>query len=207
MHDIYVRDIIEICGGKLLSGSLDLKLGDFCNDTRKIKTGDVYIGIKGEVFDGNKFYLDAIEKGANVCILDNVEDSYEYGEVTVILVDDTIKCIQELASYKREMYDIPVIAITGSVGKTSTKDMVASVVEQKYKTCKTIGNYNNHIGVPLTILSLSFLCFTFTLIIVFFSSIFNFILFNFKIYSIIYNIPYFFIIIYITCYIFYFTFC
>jgi len=154
MHDIYVRDIIRICKGKLLSGNVDLKLGDFCNDTRKIKSGDVYIGIKGEVFDGNQFYLDAIEKGASVCILDNIEDNYEYGDATVVLVDDTVKCIQELASYKREMYDIPVIAITGSVGKTSTKDMIASVVEQKYRTCKTIGNYNNHIGVPLTILSL-----------------------------------------------------
>ena len=154
MHNLFVKDIIELCGGKLLNGSLDLVLGDFSKDSRLVKPGDVYIGIKGEVFDGNKFYLDAIKKGASVCILDNVEGDYSYGDATVVLVDDTVKCIQDLASYKRDMYDIPVIAITGSVGKTSTKDIIASVVEQKYKTCKTIGNYNNHIGVPLTILSL-----------------------------------------------------
>ena len=154
MGELYVRDIVKLCNGKLINGDENLLLGDFCNDTRKIKTGDVYVGIRGEVFDGNNFYLDAIEKGASVCILDNIDVIKEYGEVTIVLVDDTVKCIQELASYKRDLYDIPVIAITGSVGKTSTKDIISSVVEQKYKTCKTIGNYNNHIGVPLTILSL-----------------------------------------------------
>ena len=154
MHDLYVKDIIRLCNDKLLNGDLDLVLGHICTDSRKVKKNDVYIGIKGEVFDGNSFYRDAIERGASVCILDNVEDDYEYGDVTVVLVDDTLKCIQMLAQYKRSLYDIPVIAITGSVGKTSTKDIIASVVSQKYKTCKTIGNYNNHLGVPLTILSL-----------------------------------------------------
>ena len=154
MKELYVKDIINLCNGKLLNGDLELKLGDFCNDTRKLKNGEVYVGIRGEVFDGNDFYSDAIERGASVCILDNVKADYDYKDTTVVLVDDTIKCIQQLASYKRDLYDIPVIAVTGSVGKTSTKDIIASVVEQKYKTCKTIGNYNNHIGVPLTILSL-----------------------------------------------------
>lgn len=154
MYDLYVKDIIRLCDGKLLNGSLDILLGNFCNDTRRIEKNDVYIGIKGEVFDGNKFYRDAIEKGASVCILDSVEDDYDYGEATVVLVSDTLKCVQKLAKYKRSLYDIPVIAVTGSVGKTSTKDIIASVVSQKYKTCKTIGNYNNHLGVPLTILSL-----------------------------------------------------
>ena len=154
MHDLYVKDIIRLCNGKLLNGNLDLLLGDFCKDSRLVKFGDVYVGIKGEVFDGNKFYLDAILNGASVCILDSISEDAEYRDATVVLVDDTVKCLQELASYKRDLYDIPVVAITGSVGKTSTKDIIASVVEQKYKTCKTIGNYNNHIGVPLTILSL-----------------------------------------------------
>lgn len=154
MSNIYVKDIIKLCDGKLLNGNDELKLDDFCNDTRKIKAGDVYVGIKGEFFDGNSFYRDAIEKGASVCILDNVSDDYVYGDTTVVLVRDSVECIQKLASYKRSLYDIPVIAVTGSVGKTSTKDLIASVVEKKYKVCKTEGNYNNHIGVPLTILSL-----------------------------------------------------
>ena len=154
MHEIYVRDIIRLCDGRLLNGSKDLVLGKICMDSRKIKKGDVYVGIKGEVFDGNKFCYDAINNGASVCIIDSVDNDYQYGDATVVLVDDTLKCIQDLARYKRSLYDIPVVAITGSVGKTSTKDIIASVVSQKYKTCKTIGNYNNHIGVPLTILSL-----------------------------------------------------
>lgn len=154
MCNLYVKDIVRLCNGKLLNGDLEIVLGDFCTDTRKIKENDVYVGIKGEVFDGNKFYREAIEKGASVCILDNVEDDYQYGDATVVLVKDTLECVQELARYKRNLYDIPVIAVTGSVGKTSTKDIIASVVSCKYKTCKTIGNYNNHLGVPLTILSL-----------------------------------------------------
>ena len=154
MYDLYVKDIIRLCNGKLLNGNLDIILGDFCIDTRTIKKNDVYVGIRGEVFDGNKFYRDAIDNGASVCILDSVESDYQFGDVTVVLVDDTLKCVQELARYKRSLYDIPVIAVTGSVGKTSTKDIIASVVSLKYKTCKTIGNYNNHLGVPLTILSM-----------------------------------------------------
>ena len=154
MHEIYVRDIIRLCGGRLLNGNKDLVLGKICMDSRKVNKGDVYVGIKGEVFDGNKFCYDAINKGASVCIIDSVDNDYQYGDATVVLVDDTLKCIQDLARYKRSLYDIPVVAITGSVGKTSTKDIIASVVSQKYKTCKTIGNYNNHLGVPLTILSL-----------------------------------------------------
>jgi UDP-N-acetylmuramoyl-tripeptide--D-alanyl-D-alanine ligase len=154
--NIYVRDVIEKCGGRLVQGGSNLSLKSFCKDTREIKEGDVYLGIKGEVFDGNTFYKEAFDKGASVCILDKLEEEVDikYKDKTIIVVDDTIKCIQELARYKRSLYDIPVIAITGSVGKTSTKDMIYSVVSEKYKTLKTMGNYNNHIGVPLTILSL-----------------------------------------------------
>lgn len=154
MNDLYVRDIVRLCNGKLINGNLDLVLGNFCTDTRKVKDNDVYVGIKGEVHNGNDFYREAIRNGAGVCILDTVKEDCDFGDVTVVLVDDTLECLQKLAKYKRSLYDIPVIAITGSVGKTSTKDIIASVVSQKYKTCKTVGNYNNHLGVPLTILSL-----------------------------------------------------
>ena len=154
MHDVYVKDIIRLCGGRVLCGDEGLKLSIFCTDTRKLNDGDVYVGIKGDNFDGSNFYMDAIEKGASVCILN---EGYDYNtdlDCTIVLVDDTLKCLQELARYKRSLYDIPVIAITGSVGKTSTKDLVASVVSKKYKTHRTSGNYNNHLGVPLTILSM-----------------------------------------------------
>ena len=152
---IFVNDIIHICDGKLISGSEDTKCINFTNDTRKLKDGDVFVGIKGEVYNGNEFYKDAINKGARVCIIDdkNVLDG-EYDDASVILVEDSIKAIQELAKYKRSLYDIPVIAVTGSVGKTSVKDMVNAVVSSKYNVLCTKGNMNNHIGVPLTILGL-----------------------------------------------------
>lgn len=152
---IYIKDIIHICDGKLIYGNKDIECKHFTNDTRVLEKGDIYVGIKGNTFNGNTFYKEAIEKGAAACIVDDesVLDK-EYNKGTIILVDDTIKAIQELAKYKRSLYDIPVIAITGSVGKTSVKDMVYAVVSSQYKTLATIGNRNNHIGVPLTILGL-----------------------------------------------------
>lgn len=155
---IYIKDIIEKCNGRLIIGTENLELINFSKDTRTINKNDIYVGIKGEVFDGNNFYQDALDKGAIACILDNFDESTldkeKYKDKTIIVVEDTVKCLQDLASYKRSLYNIPVIAITGSVGKTSTKDMVAAVLSKKYKVLKTEGNNNNHIGVPLTILRL-----------------------------------------------------
>lgn len=156
MHNIYVKDLLSICQAKLLVGNQDLILENFSKDTRTIQENDIYIGIKGENIDGNKYYEEAFQKGASCCILDNTDniDINKYKDKTIIKVDNTIKCLQELATYKRNLYNIPVIAITGSVGKTSTKDMVYEVVSKKYKALKTEGNLNNHIGLPLTILRL-----------------------------------------------------
>ena len=154
---IYVRDIIEICNGELFCGNLDLECVNFCKDTREIVYGDVYVGIKGDTFNGNNFYRDAFDRGASICIIDmdtNIRGKNKYKDKTIILVDDTISCLQKLAKYKRSLYNIPVVAITGSVGKTSVKDIIYSVVSSKYNTLCTKGNMNNHIGVPLTILGL-----------------------------------------------------
>lgn len=154
---IYVKDIIEKCDGKLIYGNLNLECNSFSKDTRTLKKGDIYIGIKGEKFDGNDFYQEAFNKGASACILDKIDLSSipsTYQNKTIIQVDDTLACIQKLAKYKRSLYQIPVIAVTGSVGKTSTKDMIASVLATKYKILKSEGNNNNHIGLPLTILGL-----------------------------------------------------
>lgn len=153
---IYVKDLIEVCNGKLLCGDLNLPLNNFSKDTRLINKDDVYIGIKGESFDGNKFYKDAFDKGASVCILDNIDEVDDnYKDKTIVKVEDTIKAIGLLAKYKRSLYNIPVVAVTGSVGKTSTKDMIAAVLSTEYKVLKTEANYNNHIGLPLTILKLT----------------------------------------------------
>lgn len=159
MKNITVEDILNICNGNLICGDKKDICENFCKDTRILQSGDVYVGIKGENFDGNTLYKQAIENGAKVCILQGIEADEEYikeKKVSIILVDDTIKAIGKIANLKRNLYgkDFPVIAVTGSVGKTSTKDIIASVVSEKYKVLKTEGNMNNHIGLPFTILKL-----------------------------------------------------
>ena len=154
MCDLYVRDIISVCHGNLLCGDVNLKLGRVVIDTRIIEKDDVYVGLCGEVVNGSDFWCDAIKGGASVCILNKMVDVSDI-DCTIVVVEDTLVCLQELAKYKRSLMNIPVVAITGSVGKTSTKDMVASVIGTRYSVYKTLGNYNNHIGVPLTILGYS----------------------------------------------------
>ena len=134
----------------------DIIIEGFCKDTRTIKENEFFVAIKGENFDGNNFVLEALKKGASGVVMDAsyVDEKIINAGKPVILVKDSIIALQELAIYKRNLYDIPVIAITGSVGKTSTKDIVASVVKEQYKCLKTEGNLNNHIGLPLTILKL-----------------------------------------------------
>ena len=150
-----IKDILEVINGKLLYGDLDKELENFSKDTRTIEHGDVYIGIKGETFDGNTFYKNAFENGADVAIVDNNELNYEiYEGKSIILVNDSIEALGKLAHYKRMQYNIPVIAVTGSVGKTSTRDIIYSVLSKKFNILKTDGNYNNNIGLPLTILKL-----------------------------------------------------
>lgn len=129
-------------------------------DTRKIGENDCYVGIKGNSNDGNLLYMEAFLKGASIVVLDKYEYKKEDEEYlrrnnkSIILVKDTIKALGDLAKYKRDTFTNPVIAITGSAGKTSTKDIVYSVLKEKYNAHKTIGNQNNHIGLPLTVLAL-----------------------------------------------------
>ncbi len=146
-----IKEILKITNGKLICGDENVEVENFERDSRNVEKGGTYVAIKGEKFDGNIFYKNAIENGAKVCILSK-EPEEKIGNI--IVVKDTIKAIQEIATYKRSMYNIPVVAITGSVGKTSTKDLVASVMSRKYKVLKTEGNLNNNIGLPFTILRL-----------------------------------------------------
>lgn len=153
-----VRDILKITKGQLIIGNENLECENFSKDTRTIQVGDIYIGIKGEKFDGSQFWKQALDNGAQAVIIENMEIQQEelekYSNKTIIKVENTLEALYEIAKYKRSLYDIPVIAVTGSVGKTSTKDIIASVVSTKYKTLKTEGNNNNNIGLPLTILRL-----------------------------------------------------
>lgn len=120
-------------------------------DSRKVEKGQLYIALKGDNFDGNKFANDAIKKGAKYAIVDNQEYA---DEQKIFCVADGLLFLQQLANHHRNKFDIPVIGITGSNGKTTTKELIASVLSQKYAVLFTAGNLNNHIGVPLTLLKL-----------------------------------------------------
>ena len=120
-------------------------------DTRKLNNGDIYFALKGENFNGNHFVNQAFEKGANYCVVDEIE--YQIND-KCILVEDVLSCLQALATHHRKQFAIPFIAITGSNGKTTTKELMMAVLSSKYKTYATEGNLNNHIGVPLTILKI-----------------------------------------------------
>ena len=119
-------------------------------DTRKIEPNSFFVAIKGERFDANTFTQEALQKGAQYVIIDNPD---YYIDSRTILVKDSLKTLQDLAAYHRKYLGIPVIALTGSNGKTTTKELLYAVLSQKYKTIATVGNLNNHIGVPLTLLS------------------------------------------------------
>ncbi len=119
-------------------------------DTRKIENNSMFVAIKGDRFDANTFAKEAIDKGAKFVIIDN--KNYFIDERT-ILVENSLKTLQELASYHRDYLKIPIISLTGSNGKTTTKELINVVLSKKYNAKATLGNLNNHIGVPLTILS------------------------------------------------------
>ncbi|GAB4201008.1 MAG: UDP-N-acetylmuramoyl-tripeptide--D-alanyl-D-alanine ligase [Bacteroidia bacterium] len=123
-----------------------------CTDTRKIIPESIFFALKGSNFDGNTYAMDAIQKGCSWAIVDNPEIAEKSDRC--ILVNDVLKTLQQLAQYHRTQWNKPVIAITGSNGKTTTKELVAAVLSKKYKVLSTPGNYNNHIGLPLTLLQI-----------------------------------------------------
>jgi UDP-N-acetylmuramoyl-tripeptide--D-alanyl-D-alanine ligase len=132
--------------------SLFIKHPDVSIDSRNIRKKCLYFALKGDRFDGNQFAKKAIEDGAVYAIID---DKTFATDNRCLLVDDTLKTLQLLANYHRKKLNIPIFAITGTNGKTTTKELVASVLKQKYNTVFTQGNLNNHIGVPLTLLSMN----------------------------------------------------
>ncbi|MDG1346942.1 MAG: UDP-N-acetylmuramoyl-tripeptide--D-alanyl-D-alanine ligase [Crocinitomicaceae bacterium] len=130
---------------------LFLSTSGVCTDTRAIEKDCLFIALKGTNFNGNTFSEEALKVGAKYAIVD--EKEYQTNE-NIILVDDALKFLQDLALYHRRQFSIPVIGITGSNGKTTNKELMAAVLQKKYKTHFTYGNLNNHIGVPLTLLKL-----------------------------------------------------
>ncbi len=152
-----IKDILGISKAKLIKGNINDGIDNFSKDTRTIKEGDTYIGIAGEVYDGSKFYKEALEKGAKTCILKGSEEDFkeiDNYDGNIILVEDTLEFLMEIAKRKRDSLKIPIVAVTGSVGKTSTKNIIADVLGTKYKVKKTGGNLNTNIGIALTILEI-----------------------------------------------------
>lgn len=120
-------------------------------DTRKIRNNSLFFALKGDNFNGNKFANEALNKGASYAIIDEAEYSGDH----TILVDNVLNSLQQLANFHRKRLNIPIISLTGSNGKTTTKELINAVLSKKYKTSATTGNLNNHIGVPLTLLSMT----------------------------------------------------
>tara|TARA_B110000503_G_scaffold118176_1_gene178850 strand:- start:389 stop:1669 length:1281 start_codon:yes stop_codon:yes gene_type:complete len=129
-----------------------LECSSISTDTRNIETNSMFVALKGENFDANTFANEAIKKGAKFVIIDNPEF---YINDQTILVNNSLTVLQLLANYHRKQFNIPIISITGSNGKTTTKELINAVLSSTYKTIATIGNLNNHIGVPLTLLRLT----------------------------------------------------
>jgi len=123
-------------------------------DTRQLKKGNLYFALKGPNFNGNEFALQSLEQGAAYAIVDEAVDTSADLQERIIYVKDVLSSLQALAKFHREQFNIPFIAITGSNGKTTTKELVAAVLSSHYTIYTTKGNLNNHIGVPLTLLSI-----------------------------------------------------
>lgn len=151
MKNMKLSNLAEACHGTLVGEANEIEASSVVIDSRKVTEGSVFIATKGERVDGHQFIEKAIDQGAIGIIC---EKEPEHCGVPYILVEDSFVALQDIAEFYRRQLSIPIIGITGSVGKTSTKEMIASVLAQKYKVLKTEGNFNNEIGLPLTILSI-----------------------------------------------------
>ncbi len=145
-------ELVEAVGGKLLWGEPGITFSGVTTDSRKVTEDSLFIPLIGEKFDGHDYIEQCFSAGASVCLTSKTIP--EVSECSAVLVSDTAKALRDLAAWHRKKIHIPVVAITGSVGKTSTKDMVACVLSQQFKVLKTQGNFNNEIGLPLTVFNI-----------------------------------------------------
>lgn len=147
-----LADVAAATGAILLRGNLTGRITGISTDTRTLRPGELFIALIGENMDGNRFVTEAFKRGATAALVSRAPDIPTDG--CVLLVDDTLLALGKLASAWRKRFNLPLIAITGSVGKTTTKEMTASILSQGRQVLKTPVNFNNEIGVPLTLLQL-----------------------------------------------------
>lgn len=149
-------ELIEAIDGEVLVDSKNNSFNSLCIDTRKIEKDNMFLAINGDNFNGNSYVKGAFEKGASIAIIDEILFDMEElkGKGTIVKVNNTLDALLSLANYYRKKLGIKVVGVTGSTGKTSTKDLIAAFLSDKYKVFKTKGNFNNQIGLPLMILEL-----------------------------------------------------
>lgn len=156
MINLTLNEIVGAVKGQIIKIGRDTEIQSVSTDTRSIGRDSIFIALKGENFNGNRFSPEASKNGAVVCIIDELlcsEDEFNQ-DTTIIKVNDGKQALMELAKYYRSKLNIKVVGITGSTGKTSTKDLIAAVLGAKFKVFKTKGNFNNEIGLPLMIFKL-----------------------------------------------------
>lgn len=155
MDKLTVREIAEATGGKLLCGDENYVVDRVCTDSREAGENDVFFPLKGERFDAHDFLPQVIENGCRVLVVSNMEAAEKFKDREVILTDDTQKALQNLAKWYIRKLNLKVIGVTGSVGKTSTRDFIYAGMSKKYVTGTNKKNFNNQIGLPLTVLELT----------------------------------------------------
>ncbi len=152
-----VSDVLQATGGRLLFGNEGARFRGICTDSRIARTGDLFVAILGQQYDGNSFLQEALNRGALGVVVDSVDKTSPVSEDDKpwIAVPDTLKALGDLAAFRRRQSDVSVVAITGTNGKTTTKEMTASVLGEAFSVLKTPGNFNNLVGLPLTLFGLS----------------------------------------------------
>lgn len=149
-----VENVLKASGGVLLQGNPTARIREISIDSRTIKKGDIFLAVKGERYDGHSFVADAFRKGAvGAVVSKKVKESGK--KPSIIYVGDTVKALQDIAHFHRRKFEIPIVAIAGSNGKTTTKDMLSQIFSQRMKVLSSEKSFNNEIGVPLTLLRLS----------------------------------------------------
>lgn len=147
MKAIQIRDIVKAVSGTLAWGDEEQEITEVVTDSREVKPGALFVPIIGERVDAHRFIPEVLAQGAS-CVFSSRTD-VTCADGACIFVEDTLRALQDFAAWYRSLFTIPVIGVTGSVGKTTTKEMIAAVLEKKYKTLKTFGNLNSQVGVPL----------------------------------------------------------
>lgn len=153
MKNLTLKNIAEVCRGVYCGAAdaLHKEVTSITTDSRTVEEGGLFVAIVGERVDAHRFIPDVMQKGALAALCEKAPENAEY---PYIQVESTLQAVKDIAEFYLEQLQIPVVGITGSVGKTSTKEVIASVLEQKYKTLKTQGNFNNELGLPLTVFRL-----------------------------------------------------